>query len=370
MSATVGVALAGRSYEVAIGKGLLAQAGKRIRPLLPRPLLAVVVDEAVQRLHGAALEESLAKAGIEPRFVAVPSGEAVKSFAGLEDLCERLLDLELDRGDVIAAFGGGVVGDLAGFAAAIFKRGIDFIQIPTTLLAQVDSSVGGKTAIDARNGKNLIGAFHQPRLVLADLSLLSTLPRREIACGYAEIVKYALLGDAAFFDWLETQGPAVMALEGEALQEAVARSVKMKARIVAADEREAGERALLNLGHTFGHALEAASGFGEALKHGEAVALGCCLAMRFSAAAGRLCAEAPERAERLLAAAGLPTRLSDLSSGPPSAAELIAAMALDKKNQGGKITLVLLRRIGEAFVDRDVDRERLAAFLVDQGASP
>ncbi|MGH6993059.1 MAG: 3-dehydroquinate synthase [Caulobacteraceae bacterium] len=370
MSATVGVALAGRSYEVAIGKGLLAQAGDRIRPLLPRPLLAVVVDETVRRLHGAALEESLAMAGIEPRFVAVPSGEAAKSFAGLEDLCERLIELELDRGDVIAAFGGGVVGDLAGFAAAIFKRGIDFIQIPTTLLAQVDSSVGGKTAIDSKRGKNLIGAFHQPRLVLADLSLLSTLPRREIACGYAEIVKCALLGEAAFFAWLESHGPAVMSLEEEALEEAVARSVKMKARVVAADEREAGERALLNLGHTFGHALEAASGFSDALKHGEAVALGCCLALRFSAAAGRLCAEAPERAERVLAAAGLPIRLSDLSLGLPSAAELISSMAADKKAEGGRIALVLLRRIGAAFVERSIDHERLAAFLVSQGASP
>jgi len=299
----------------------------------------------------------------------IAPGEESKSFAGLQALCDALLDLELDRGDLIVAFGGGVVGDLAGFAAAILKRGIDFIQIPTTLLAQVDSSVGGKTAIDTPRGKNLIGAFHQPRLVLADLGVLETLPRRELICGYAEVIKYGLLGDLAFFGWLEANAPAVLALDEAALAHAVGRSVAMKAEIVAEDERESGRRALLNLGHTFAHALEAETGFGEALKHGEAVGIGCALAFRFSAALGLCPGQDAERASRAIAAAGLPTRLHELSGHPFGADALVVHMAQDKKAEGGALTFILARAIGEAFVAKGVAPEAVRAFLVAEGAA-
>ena len=369
MRRSIAVALADRSYEVAIGPGLIAEAGARLGPFLKRPLAAVVADTNLQGLHGEVLTQALQSAGIETSFVVIAPGEAAKSFAGLADLCQRLVDLELDRGDVIVAFGGGVIGDLAGFAAAIFKRGIDFIQIPSTLLAQVDSSVGGKTAIDMPQGKNLIGAFHHPKLVLADLDLLSTLPAREIACGYAEIVKCALLADADFFAWLEAHGGAVLAL-GEALAEAVARAVAIKAKIVEADEREGGARALLNLGHTFAHAIEAETGFDEAVKHGEAVALGCALAFRLSAELGHCSDDEADRAAAAMDAAGLPTRLADLAGGAPSAKALVAHMAQDKKSHGGALNLVLARRIGEAFVAKDIDPARLEAFLVAEGAAP
>lgn len=274
MSRTVPVGLGDRAYEVVIGRGLIDEAGARIRPFLKRDRIAVVSDETVWALHGARLSAALAAQGIVTASVVVPAGEQSKSFEGLAEVSDRLLALELDRGDLIVAFGGGVVGDLAGFAAAIYKRGVDFVQIPTTLLAQVDSSVGGKTAIDTPRGKNLIGAFHQPRLVLADLDVLGTLDARQMRAGYAEVIKYGLLGDFAFFEWLEANAAAVLALEPAALLHAVARSVEMKAEIVAEDEKEAGRRALLNLGHTFGHALEAETGYGEALMHGEAVAAG------------------------------------------------------------------------------------------------
>ncbi len=365
----VPVAVAGRPYEVLIGRGLIERAGQLIRPLLKRPRVAVVVDEIVQGLHGARLAASLRAAGVELRPVVIAPGEEAKSFAGLEALCDALLALELDRGDLIVAFGGGVVGDLAGFAAAILKRGIDFVQIPTTLLAQVDSSVGGKTAIDTPRGKNLIGAFHQPRLVLADLDALASLPRRELACGYAEVIKYGLLGDLAFFEWLEANAPAVLALGEAALSHAIRRSVEMKAEIVAEDEREAGRRALLNLGHTFAHALEAETGFGEALKHGEAVGAGCALAFRFSAALGLCPGQDAERAGRAIAAAGLPTRLSDLAGAPFSADALLGHMAQDKKAEGGALTFILARAIGEAFVARGVDAGAARAFLISEGAS-
>jgi 3-dehydroquinate synthase len=302
--------------------------------------------------------------------VVIAPGEAAKSFSGLEALCDALLALELDRGDLIVAFGGGVVGDLAGFAAAILKRGVDFVQIPTTLLAQVDSSVGGKTAIDTPRGKNLIGAFHQPRLVLADLGVLDTLPAREVVCGYAEVIKYGLLGDAAFFGWLEANGPAVLALDAAALTRAVGRSVEMKAEIVAEDEREAGRRALLNLGHTFAHALETETGFGEALKHGEAVGLGMALAFRFSSVLGCCPGQDAVRATRAIAAAGLPTRLEDAPGHPFRAAELIGHMAQDKKAEGGALTFILARGIGAAFVAKGVDPAALADFLIGEGAAP
>ncbi|HEY9236081.1 MAG TPA: 3-dehydroquinate synthase, partial [Phenylobacterium sp.] len=296
MSRTVRVGLDDRAYDVVVGQGLLENAGKLIAPFAKRGRVAIVSDETVWSLHGQALMTALRAADIAAQPIVVPPGEPTKSWEGLSHVCSRLLQLELDRGDLIVAFGGGVVGDLAGFAAAIYKRGIDFIQIPTTLLAQVDSSVGGKTAIDTPQGKNLIGAFHQPRLVLADLDVLSTLSDREMRAGYAEVIKYGLLGDFAFFEWLEANGAKVLARDPDALAYAVARSVEMKAEIVAEDEKEAGRRALLNLGHTFGHALEAETGYGEALLHGEAVAAGSALAFRFSAAQGLCPSQDAERA--------------------------------------------------------------------------
>jgi 3-dehydroquinate synthase len=370
MIRAVSVGLGARGYDVLIGQGLIDGAGGHIAPLLKRKRLAVVVDETVSSLHGERLRRALEAAGVETHFLAIPPGEASKSFAGLADVTDRLLALELDRGDMIAAFGGGVVGDLAGFAAAIYKRGIDFVQIPTTLLAQVDSSVGGKTAIDTPRGKNLIGAFHQPRLVLADLGVLDTLPAREMRAGYAEVIKYGLLGDFAFFEWLEQNGPAVVAREPQALAHAIARSVEMKAEIVAEDEREAGRRALLNLGHTFGHALEAEFGFDDALLHGEAVALGCAQAFRFSAFLGLVSSQEALRAERGVAAAGLPVRLNEIGPETLSADRLIGHMMQDKKAEGGRMTLVLARGIGQAFTAKDVDGGSLRKFLIEEGARP
>jgi 3-dehydroquinate synthase len=371
MTRAIPVALAGRSYEVLVGQGLLEQAGARCAALTKRGRIAVVGDETVLALHGAALIASLAEAGISAPVITVPSGEESKSFAELERVSDALLALELDRGDLICAFGGGVVGDLAGFAAAIYKRGIDFIQIPTTLLAQVDSSVGGKTAIDTPRGKNLIGAFHQPRLVLADLSVLDTLPDRQMRAGYAEVIKYGLLGDAHFFAWLQDNGADVLARQPGALAYAVARSVEMKAEIVAEDEKEAGRRALLNLGHTFGHALEAEVGFGDALLHGEAVALGSAQAFRFSAQLG-LCPPADAtRAEQAIAAVGLPTQMSQIANGQRFAADaLISHMANDKKAEGGRLTFILARAIGDAFVEKGVDVSALRDFLISEGATP
>jgi 3-dehydroquinate synthase len=367
MTRTERVALAGRTYDVVIGAGLVDHAGARIRPLLRRPIVAVVTDETVSALHGHRLERSLAAAGVTGHPIVIPPGEGAKSFSGLERLCDALLALELERGDLIVAFGGGVIGDLAGFAAAILKRGVDFVQIPTTLLAQVDSSVGGKTAIDTPRGKNLIGAFHQPRLVLADLGLLDSLPERELRCGYAEVLKYGLLGDADFFAWLEANGARVLAREPDALMEAIGRSVEMKARIVGEDERESGARALLNLGHTFGHALEAESGFGDALKHGEAVAAGCAMAFRFSSRLGLCPPEDAERVGRAIAAAGLPSRLSDLAERPRARA-LLARMSQDKKARSGRMTFILARGIGQAFVAEGVDSADVGPFLVFEGA--
>jgi 3-dehydroquinate synthase len=368
MRARVEVNLAGRGYDVLIGPGLLDEAGSLLAPLLKRPRVVVVADDAVADLQGARLAASLTGAGLAVDEIRIPPGEDSKSFAGLEGLCDRLLDLGLERSDLIIAFGGGVVGDLAGFAAAILKRGVDFVQIPTTLLAQVDSSVGGKTAIDTRQGKNLIGAFHQPRLVLADLDVLATLPAREMVCGYAEVIKYALLGDLAFFAWLEAEGARVLARSPAALAQAVTRAVEMKAEIVAEDEREAGRRALLNLGHTFGHAVEALTGFSEAIKHGEAVGLGCALAFRFSRDLGFCAATDADRVERALLAAGLPTRLSQAPGGPFVADDLIAAMRQDKKAEAGGLTFILARGIGEAFVAKAVDPKALRRFLLAEGA--
>ncbi len=362
------VALGERAYDVRIGRGLLERAGAAVaEAATPGRRVAVVADATVAALHAARLEASLAASGFAVSRVEVPPGEASKRFAELERVCDALLALQLDRGDLVVALGGGVVGDLAGFAAAIYKRGIDFVQVPTTLLAQVDSSVGGKTAIDTPRGKNLIGAFHQPRLVLADLDVLDTLPDRELRAGYAEVLKHGLLGDRAYFERLEAETPAILARDPEALAAAIARSVEIKADIVAKDEREGGVRALLNLGHTFGHALEAETGFGEGLNHGEAVGLGCALAFRFSAAEGLCPGQDATRAERAIAAAGLPTRLEQ--AGRFGADALLAHMAQDKKAERGALTLVLARGIGEAFVAKGVDAGAVRAFLQAEGAA-
>jgi 3-dehydroquinate synthase len=369
MSRTIDVGLGGRSYAVRVGTGLIDGAGEAIAPLLKRRRTAVISDQTVWGLHGARLTAALERSGIAVSPIIVPPGEQTKSFEGLAEVTDRLLALELDRGDVIIAFGGGVVGDLAGFAAAIYKRGIGFVQIPTTLLAQVDSSVGGKTAIDTPRGKNLVGAFHQPKLVLADLDVLGSLPAREMRAGYAEVIKYGLLGDFAFFEWLEANGAAVLAREPLALTEAVARSVAMKAEIVAEDETEQGRRALLNLGHTFGHALESETGYGAALLHGEAVGAGMALAFRFSASQGLCTAQDARRAGAGLAAAGLPTTLAQVPGHPFDAARLVRHMAQDKKAEAGTLTFILARGLGDAFVARDVSAAAITQFLQQEGAA-
>jgi 3-dehydroquinate synthase len=354
------------AYDVVVGRGLLAEAGARIAPL-SRGRTVIVSDETVAAIHGPALQASLTAAGVKSEIVAVPAGEVSKSFPELERLMDRLLAAGLDRKDVVVALGGGVVGDLAGLAAALYMRGIDFVQVPTTLLAQVDSSVGGKTAIDTPRGKNLVGAFHQPRLVLADIDVLATLPELQLRSGWAEVLKHGLICDAAFFDWLAGEGAVGAQGDPTALERAVVRSVEIKSEIVGEDEKEAGRRALLNLGHTFGHAIEAELGFEEAaLAHGEAVALGCCMAFRFSARQGLCAAADAERVETVIAEAGLPTRLDQ--AGAFAAERLIALMAGDKKAEGGGITLILARRIGEAFVQKTVDIDMLLAFLREEGA--
>ena len=354
-------------YDVVVGHGLLAEAGARIGPFV-RGRIAIVSDETVAALHAPALQASLAAVGLKGELVTVPPGEGSKSFAELERLMDRLIGLGLDRRDLIVALGGGVIGDLAGLAAALYMRGIDFVQVPTTLLAQVDSSVGGKTAIDTPRGKNLVGAFHQPRLVLADIAVLATLPGRQIRSGWAEVIKHGLICDPAFFAWLAGEGAVGAQGDVEALHRAVVRSVEIKSRIVGEDEKEAGRRALLNLGHTFGHAIEAELGFDEsALAHGEAVALGCAMAFRYSAEQGLCGPVAADRVETVFAAAGLPTRLDQ--AGRFEAGALLGRMAGDKKAEGGRLTLVLARRIGEAFVDKDVDATALEAFLRAEGAS-
>ena len=365
------VGLGARAYPVLIGPGLVARAGELVAPYLKRPRTAVVTDATVGALHGPALDRALSGQGVAATDIVLEPGEQTKSFEHLADLSNRLLELKLDRGDCIIAFGGGVIGDLTGFAAAIYKRGIDFIQIPTTLLAQVDSSVGGKTAIDTPQGKNLIGAFHQPRLVLADLEVLATLPARQMRAGYAEVIKYGMLGDFGFFEWLEANGPAVLARDPAALEHAVARSIEMKAEIVGEDERETtGRRALLNLGHTFGHALEAETGFGEQLLHGEAVALGCAMAFRFSATLGLASGQDAARAEAAIGEAGLPARIDQMAGGPFDAGRLVSHMAQDKKAEGGRLNFILARGLGQAFVAKDVDAAEVRAFLIAEGAQP
>ncbi|SCX98721.1 3-dehydroquinate synthase [Paracoccus tibetensis] len=359
---TVHVPLGARAYDVRIGPGLIADAATHVAPLLARPRVVIVTDEAVARLHLPALEAALAASGITSAALTLPAGEATKSWAHLQQVVEWLLEQKVERRDVVLALGGGVIGDLVGFASAILRRGVRFVQLPTTLLAQVDSSVGGKTGINSPRGKNLIGAFHQPALVLADTGVLETLPPRDFLAGYGEVVKYGLLGDAAFFAWLEENGPRLR--EDAALrQQAVAHSVAMKAGIVVRDETEQGERALLNLGHTFGHALEAATGYSDRLLHGEGVAIGCALAFDLSARIGLCSQEEPSRVLAHLARMGMPARLSDVPGSLPDDAALIGLMGQDKKVVDGRLRFVLARGIGAAFVCDDVATEDLAQVL-------
>ncbi len=370
MMRTVRVELGPRSYDVRIGPGLLATAGDALRPLLARPRVAVITDETVAARHLPELAAALAGSGIGAAALALPPGEATKGWAGLERAVEWLIAERIERRDLVLALGGGVIGDLAGFAAAILRRGVRFVQVPTTLLAQVDSSVGGKTGINSPRGKNLVGAFHQPALVLADTGLLDTLPRREFLAGYAEVAKYGLLGDAAFFAWLEGVGPALAAGDAAARVQAVARSVEMKAAIVARDETEEGERALLNLGHTFAHALEAATGYSGRLLHGEAVALGLVLAFDLSARLGFCPQEDPVRVRAHLAAMGLPVALEQVPGGLPGTEGLLALMAQDKKVIDGRLRFVLARGIGQAFVAADVPPDAVRAVLDQALAAP
>lgn len=367
---TVPVALGPRSYDIAIGRGLIAELGKRIAALKPGAAAAVVVDETVAKHHLKAAEASLAAAGIRTVPVLVPAGEATKSWRMLEEVCDRLLEARIERNDVVIALGGGVVGDLGGFAAAILRRGLEVVQVPTTLLAQVDSSVGGKTGINTRQGKNLIGAFHQPILVIADTALLDTLPPREFRAGYAEIAKFGLLGDAGFFAWLEANWQDVFAGGSSsgrfAREHAIAIACRGKAGIVARDEREIGERALLNLGHTFGHAFEAAAGFSDRLLHGEAVALGIVCAFEFSRRLGLTRGNEAGRVAHHLAAVGLPTQASDVPGLNVTADRLMDLIAQDKKVKRGTLTFILCRGIGEAFIAKDVDPAQVRAFLAEK----
>ncbi|MES1202033.1 MAG: 3-dehydroquinate synthase [Pseudomonadota bacterium] len=389
---TVRVELGARSYDVMIGAGLLARAGELIAPFAPSKRVFVVADKTVAGLHGDALSQSLEAAGLAVHGFMLPPGEGQKSFAGLASVVTSLLQANISRNDLVIAFGGGVIGDLAGFAASITKRGVDFVQIPTTLLAQVDSSVGGKTAIDTPEGKNLVGAFHQPRLVLADLDVLATLPQRELRAGYAEVVKYGLIDDFAFFEWCEENAQHILNTapipfdpggnydgivavnsmmqdkRAAALAFAVRTSVAAKARIVGEDEHEraGGPRALLNLGHTFAHALETRAGYDGALLHGEAVGTGMALAYAFSAALGVCPTQDAERVRAHLEAAGFVTDIRKSPGAPQSADDFLALMAHDKKALSGKLTLILARGIGQAFVQQNADAAALKSFLETQ----
>jgi 3-dehydroquinate synthase len=361
----VDVALGARSYEIVIGRAVLASLGQRIAALRPGAKAAIVTDANVARHHLAATRAALDLAGIVSSVVTVPPGESSKCFAVFEQVCEALIEARIERGDLVVALGGGVVGDLAGFAAASVRRGLDYVQVPTTLLAQVDSSVGGKTAIDSRHGKNLIGAFHQPILVLADTALLDSLPVREFRAGYAEVAKYGLIADAAFFARLAAEGRQVFA-GGAAREQAIAVSCRAKAAIVARDERETGDRALLNLGHTFGHALEAAAGFSDRLLHGEAISIGMVLAFEFSAQRALLPAEEAKRVARHLAAVGLPTHLSEVAGILKGPDQLMDLIVQDKKVRRGRLTFILARGIGKAFVAPDIDAADVRAFLAEK----
>jgi 3-dehydroquinate synthase len=360
----VNVALGARSYDIVIGRGVLGSLGERIKALRPGARVAIVSDETVARHCLTAAQQALSGiAAAAP--VVVPPGEGSKSFPVLERVCEALIDARIERGDLVLALGGGVVGDLAGFAAAVIRRGLDYVQVPTTLLSQVDSSVGGKTAIDSRHGKNLVGAFHQPVLVVADTALLDTLSAREFRAGYAEVAKYGLISDAAFFAWLESNWREIVS-GGPAREHAVAVSCRAKALTVARDERETGERALLNLGHTFGHAFEAAAGFSDRLLHGEAISLGMVCAFDFSVRRGLAPATDAERVRQHLAAVGLPTHLSEVAGGLPDADRLMDLISQDKKVKRGKLTFILVRGIGSAFIAPDVEAAEVRSFIQEK----
>lgn len=362
----VKVALAERAYDIVIGHGVLASLGERISALRPGARTAIVTDRSVAGHWLDAVEASLAAAAVPSARIVVGEGEATKSYAVLEQVSEALIAAKVERNDLVIALGGGVIGDLAGFAAAIVRRGVDFVQVPTTLLAQVDSSVGGKTGINSPHGKNLLGAFHQPVLVVADTAALDTLPPRQFRAGYAEVVKYGVLGDAKFFAWLEANRGAVFA-GGPAREHAIAESCRAKAAIVARDERETGDRALLNLGHTFGHALEAATGFSDRLFHGEGVSIGMVLAAELSAELGMIGTADAARVSKHLSESGLPTRLQDIAGfaqeGLADADALMALMAQDKKVKRGRLTFILLKALGEAIIVNDVDPQLVRNFL-------
>ncbi len=362
----VKVDLGQRSYTIHIGEGILRDAGQIIGPLLSRPKTVIVTDENLARLHLNTLNKSLDGAGIEHTAIILPPGEATKSYEKFSFLCDALLENDVERNDIIIAFGGGVIGDLAGFAAAVLRRGVNFVQIPTSLLAQVDSSVGGKTGINSRHGKNLVGAFHQPLAVIADIALLDTLPPRELASGYAEVAKYGLLGDIGFFEWLEENAKALFAGDGQARIKAISKSCEAKADIVARDEKENGVRALLNLGHTFGHALEGATGYGSCLLHGEGVAIGTVLAFRFSEQNGLIASGAAKRVQAHFASIGLPTTLSDIKGDLPDAQTLVNYMRQDKKATGGKLVFILARQIGDTFVAKDVAESDILNFMREE----
>ena len=365
----VGVALGARSYDIRIEDGLLDRAGALLAPYARGGRLVIVTDEHVAAHQLPRLVAALGGADITAELITLPAGEGTKSWNGLSGLMDRLLELEVERNDHVIALGGGVIGDLVGFAASILKRGCHFVQVPTTLLSQVDSSVGGKTAINTTAGKNLVGAFHQPSLVLIDPTSLDSLPPREVRAGYAEVVKYGLIDDPAFFDWCEAEAAKLLAGNPQARAYAIEKSVSAKAAIVADDEQErSGRRALLNLGHTFGHALEAETGYSERLLHGEAVAAGMALAFRFSAAQGLCPTEDAQRVTAHLRAAGLPAGLGD-AGVDASGAVLVAHMMHDKKMEGGKLPFLLARGIGQTYLDKQVDLAAVEAFLDEERVS-
>ncbi|GGA62193.1 3-dehydroquinate synthase [Nitratireductor aestuarii] len=362
---TIRVGLEERAYDILIGANLLERAGEEIAARMPGARAAIVTDENVAAIHLKALEAGLAKAGIQSTAVVVPAGEQSKSFSVLQTVVDAILAARLERRDVVIALGGGVVGDLSGFAAGIIRRGMDFVQVPTSLLAQVDSSVGGKTGINTAHGKNLVGVFHQPKLVLADTSVLDTLPEREFRAGYAETVKYGLIDRPDFFEWLEANWREVFA-GGPARARAIAVACQSKAEVVARDERETGDRALLNLGHTFGHALEATTGYDSArLVHGEGVAIGMALAHRFSARLNLASPDDAVRVEAHLTQVGLPTKLSDIPGELPDAEQLLAYITQDKKVSRGALTFILTRGIGQSFIAKDVPSSEVLTFLRD-----
>ncbi|MES5488570.1 3-dehydroquinate synthase [Bradyrhizobium sp. INPA03-11B] len=365
-SVTVDVALGDRAYDIVIGRDVLASLGERVAALRPGVRTAIVTDRTVARHWLEPTEASLAAAGVPTSRIVVEEGEGSKSYATLTQVSEALIAAKIERNDLVIALGGGVVGDLAGFAAAILRRGVDFVQVPTSLLAQVDSSVGGKTGINSPQGKNLIGAFHQPVLVIADTSVLDTLSPRQFRAGYAEVAKYGILGDEAFFAWLETNHADIFA-GGAGREHAIATSCRAKAGVVSRDERETGERALLNLGHTFGHALEAATGFSDRLFHGEGVSVGMVLAAEFSAQLGMISPGDAARIARHLSAVGLPTRLQDIAGfaqeGLADADALLALMAQDKKVKRGKLTFILLEAVGRAVIANNVEPQPVRDFL-------